>query len=180
MNRAPGWRGMTSFRSGSDFCHNQQKCSSWYQDNGIPSTPEFLARCSFLIFLKFLLGASGLSVKGGGSDRQLLEYSEDNFRARERSQRAQTRVTSAPQRLPNSKAIRNNSELLCVGSRRNMFWWMRLSQSKDFEHPDTMLGRVTMQPGTIRQWDSGQGRHVYLASWHLIFYLSISFKFELN
>ena len=96
MNRAPDDEFPAWIRFLSLECTSW--CSTTETTNNLPWTPKFLASCSFLIFLKFLVSSmpvvwSGVNVKRRGI-RQLLEYSEDNFRAQERSQRAQTHVAS--------------------------------------------------------------------------------------
>ena len=57
MNRAPD----DKFPAWIRFLSIHPKCSSWCcpteTTNSLPESPEFLARCSFLIFLKFLLSA---------------------------------------------------------------------------------------------------------------------------
>lgn len=157
MNRAPD----DKFPAWIRFLSLDPKCSSWCvpprQQTAFPSRQNSWPAAVFWYFWNSSWARCqwpGVNVKRRGI-RQLLEYSEDNFRARERSQGAQTRVASTGQRrLLNSKAIRNNSELLYVQSRRNMFWWMRLTMETAslLWTSNTMLGRDTM-------WCRDNARH---------------------
>ena len=132
MNRAPddefpAWIRFLSLECCTSWCSTTETTNS-----NLPWTPKFLAGCSFLIFLKFLVSAmpvvwSGVNGKRRGI-RQLLEYSEDNFRARELSQRAQTHVASTVQRCfkSNSKQFR---ALVC--SEQTKYVLMDASHNKD-------------------------------------------------
>ena len=165
---------MTSFRPGSDFCQYIQSAAAGVvpprQQTAFPSRQDSWPAAVFWYFWNSSWARCqwpGVNVKRRGI-RQLLEYSEDNFRARERSQGAQTHVASTGQRrLLNSKAIRNNSELLCVRSRRNMFWWMRLTmETASLSIPtrclaETQWGAETMLGIMYQGWHVW---HVYLAS----------------
>ena len=103
----------------------------------------------------------GFSVRGGGSDSywniqkttSVLESWANVLR-----RTSQARCSAA------SKAIRNNSELLCVRSRRNMFWWMRLTiKTASLNIPTRCLADTQCWAETMLTMYYGW--HVYLAPW---------------
>ena len=128
------------------------------------------ARCSFFDISEFPpewpvpVVEPGFSVRGGGSDSywniqkttSVLESWANVLR-----RTSQARCSAA------SKAIRNNSELLCVRSRRNMFWWMRLTiKTASLSIPtrcladtqcgaETMLGMYYCSMGDMCTWHLG-------------------------